>query len=176
MLSRNRNSRLLLFFITVVSLFILVKSNVGLAVMALRSSEPYAISRGINPFKYKSIVIIVSGFFTGLIGAFYAHFLGVIGPEILGWNFVVIACCIVMLGGPGTLYGPIVAAFLITILSTYLAGLEAYKYLIIAAVMLIIVLRYPSGIAGSLSTFKSYTLKLRKSLPKKFLSILVRDK
>jgi branched-chain amino acid transport system permease protein len=159
---------LIFFFLTIVILFALVRSRFGFAISALKSSENYAISRGIDPFYYKAVAITSSAFFTGLIGASYAHFLGVVGPEIIGWNITILSCCIVMFGGPGTLFGPVAGAFLITGMSTYLTGFEAYKYVIIALVMLLIILRFPSGMAGAISIFQPYFSKVKRDLYQNF--------
>jgi len=151
---------LTLFLAITLILYYTVKSPIGMAFTAIRDSENYAISRGIDPFKYRFIAVVLGAFFTGIIGAFYAHFLGVVGPEILGWGNVVLTCCMVEFGGLGTLLGPTAAAFLLTILSNYLSGLEAYRNIIISLIMFFVLIAFPSGLAGIFTPIKTHAPKL----------------
>lgn len=125
-----------------------LRSRVGLAFQALRDSEQYAVSRGISPYRYKVISVIISGFFTGAIGAFYAQYLQVLSVEMLGWSTLTLGMAMLVVGGPGTLWGPIAASFILTLLSEYLRGLEAYRYIIIGILMVVVIVLVPSGLAG----------------------------
>lgn len=146
---------LMIFIIANYAMYKLVNSRFGLAAVALRDSKRYAISRGINPLTYTAIFISFSTFFAGLGGALYAHLMGVVGPEIIGWSNVLIMICIVEFGGLGTLFGPAAASFLLISLTYYLAGLSAYKNIIIALIMLFTLLIWPTGMAGAASWFRA---------------------
>lgn len=146
---------LISFIFATYAMYRLVNSRFGLAAVALRDSRRYALSRGINPLTYNAIFISFSTFFAGLAGSTYAHLLGVVSPGIIGWGNLVIMCCIVEFGGLGTLFGPAAASFLLTSLTYYLAGLSAYKNIIIALIMLFTLIAWPSGLAGAASWFKS---------------------
>jgi len=152
---------LIVFVLVTYAMYKLVNSRFGLAAVALRDSKKYAVSRGINPLTYTAIFISLSTFFAGLAGSLYVHLMGVVGPEIIGWSNVVMMCCIVEFGGLGTLFGPIAASFLLISLTYYLAGLSAYKNIIIALLMLFTLLIWPSGLAGVASWFKSQYVKRR---------------
>jgi len=154
---------LTLFIIITYAMYRLVNSRFGLAAIALRDSRAYAVGLGVNPLTYTAIFISISTFFAGMAGSLYAHIMGVVGPEIVGWSNIIIMCCIVEFGGLGTLLGPAAASFLLVSLTQYLAGLAAYKNIIIALVMLITLLVWPTGMAGAASWFKSrYSSKLKK--------------
>ena len=127
---------LLIFLLSTVVLHRVVHSRLGIAFKALRDSYDYAISRGINPYKYKLIAVVVSAFFTGLIGGFYAYYIGSLGPTILSWGILIMGNAMLVLGGLGTFYGPIVAAFVLTVATESLSGLGAYRYIIIASIMI----------------------------------------
>lgn len=146
---------LIMFIVITYAMYKLVNSRFGLAAVALRDSKLYAISRGINPLTYTAIFISISTFFAGIAGSLYAHLMGVVGPEIIGWSNIVIMCCIVEFGGLGTLFGPAAASFLLISLTFYLAGLSAYKNIIIALIMLFTLLIWPTGMAGAASWFKT---------------------
>ena len=153
----------ILFIIAMYAMYKLVNSRFGLAAIALRDSKNYAIARGINPLTYTAIFISFSTFFAGMAGSLYAHMMGVVGPEIVGWSNVVIMCCIVEFGGLGTLFGPAAASFLLISMTYYLAGLSAYKNIIIALIMLFTLLIWPTGMAGAASWFKGRFMKKRRS-------------
>jgi len=146
---------LIFFIVSTYLMYKLVNSRFGLAAVALRDSERYALSRGINPLTYTAVFISISTFFAGLAGSMYVHVMGVVGPELIGWSNLVIMCCIVEFGGLGTLFGPASANFLLIILTAYLAGLSAYKNIIIAVLMLFTLLLWPKGLTGLGSWFQS---------------------
>ncbi len=127
---------LLIFLLSTVILYRVVHSRFGIAFKALRDSYDYAVSRGINPYRYKLIAVVISAFFTGLIGAFYAYYMGVVGPAILSWGILIVGNAMLVIGGLGTFYGPIIAAFVLTVAVEYLSGLGAYRYIIIASIMI----------------------------------------
>lgn len=131
---------LALFLISGVVLYITLRSKVGLALKALRDSENYAISRGINPYKYKILAIILSAFLTGAVGAFYAQYLGVVGPGIMGWGSFLLVMSMLVLGGLGTLFGPMIASFILLFISEFLSGVGAYRYIILGCVMIVVLL------------------------------------
>jgi branched-chain amino acid transport system permease protein len=152
----------IIFVVVTCAMYLLVNSRFGLATVALRDSKTYAISRGINPLTYTAIFISISTFFAGMAGSLYVHLMGVVGPEIIGWSNVVIMCCIVEFGGLGTIFGPAAASFLLISLTYYLAGLSAYKNIIIALIMLFTLLIWPTGMAGAASWFKSRYLNRKR--------------
>jgi len=127
---------LVIFLLSTVYLYAIVNSRVGLAFKALRDSEDYAVSRGISPYRYKLVSVIASAVFTGIMGSFYAYYMAVLGPAILGWGILILGLAMMVIGGLGTLVGPIVAAFVLTFASEYLTGIGGYRFVIIAAIML----------------------------------------
>ena len=151
-----------IFVIATFAMYKLVNSRFGLAAVALRDSKNYAISRGINPLTYTAVFISFSTFFAGMAGSLYAHLMGVVGPEIIGWSNVVTMIVIVEFGGLGTLFGPAAAAFLMISLTYFLAGLSAYKNIIIALIMLFTLLIWPTGMVGAAHWFKSKFIDKRR--------------
>ncbi len=143
---------LALFFVSTLLLARLVNSRFGLAFKALRDSESYAVSRGISAYKYKLIAVVVSAFFTGGIGAFYAYYMNVLGPSLLSWSIMVLGFAMLVIGGLGALYGPIVAAFVLTIASESLSGLGGYRYLIISGILVAGLFLRPATVAATRRT------------------------
>jgi branched-chain amino acid transport system permease protein len=156
---------LIIFVIATYAMYKLTNSRFGIAAIALRDSKEYAIALGVNPLTYTAVFISISTFFAGLAGGLYAHIMGVVSPEIIGWSNVIIMCCIVEFGGLGTLFGPAAASFLLVSLTQYLTGLAAYKNIIIALIMLFTLLVWPTGMAGAAFWFKSkYLEKIKKAI------------
>lgn len=101
-------------FATAVTYFI-VKSRIGLALVAVRDDETGAAANGINVLKYKVIAFALGAFIAGLCGGLQAYYLFHIHPQNfygLNWTLYPILMCI--LGGTGTIIGPVIGALLLT--------------------------------------------------------------
>jgi branched-chain amino acid transport system permease protein len=101
------------FFISLIALFIIYKiihSKWGLAFIAVRDSEVFAKSIGINDFKYKLLVFGVSSFLTGMIGALYGHYVGMLSTRMLGLDRFLILMVMLVLGGLGRFPGAVIGA------------------------------------------------------------------
>jgi branched-chain amino acid transport system permease protein len=152
-----------IFLVSTITLYRVIRSYIGYAFKALRDSEDYAISRGINPYRYKLLSVLISAFFTGVIGSFYAHYLKVLGPAIVGWDFFLLALAMLVIGGLGTLFGPIGASFVLFLVSEYTTGLGAYRFIIIALVMIAALLVSPSEMREKLQMVSAQlSQRLRK--------------
>ena len=144
---------LLLFFL-ILTIFItkrIVSSLLGRTFIAIRNSEELAQTIGISTKKNQLLAFVISCFFAALAGALYASFVRFIGPEIgaifLGFEMLIY----LVIGGLGTLSGPIIGTLLIVSLTQSLQFLQEYKMLIFGPVLLLIVIFYPQGIAGAIN-------------------------
>lgn len=143
----------LFLFIFLVSTFIMLKtvgSHIGLAFIALRDHEEYAICRGINPYKYKTIAFVISVFFTGLMGGFYAHYLHAVDLYIMSWGTMALGMTMLVVGGIGTIYGPIIASFFLTFLVEFLSGMGPLRFILVSSLMIVVLIFAPSGLMGIL--------------------------
>lgn len=128
-----------------------MKSKIGYALTALREDEDAAKVMGINVTKYKIIAFITSACFAGLVGAtsWALKTPYVFPPEVFEIHYTIEAIIIVMLGGAGTLLGPLVGALIYGIskyyLSIYLPGLQLF---IFAFVIIFIIVMFPQGVVG----------------------------
>lgn len=144
---------LLLFFL-ILTIFItkrIVSSLLGRTFIAIRNSEELAQTIGISTKKNQLLAFVISCFFAALAGALYASFVRFIGPEVgaifLGFEMLIY----LVIGGLGTLSGPIIGTLLIVSLTQSLQFLQEYKMLIFGPVLLLIVIFYPQGIAGAIN-------------------------
>lgn len=105
---------LLVAVATFLAVLLLVKSRIGLALVAIREDEQAAASNGIHVLKYKVLAFAVGAFFTGLCGSLYAYYLFHIHPlGFFSLNWALLPVLMTVLGGVGTLAGPILGAFVL---------------------------------------------------------------
>lgn len=133
------------------TLTLILHTKPGIGLRAIRDNEDAAQNMGVNTFRVKLFAFAISAFITGLTGGIHAAYLGTIEPySIFSLTWTIAAVIIVIIGGIGTLVGPIIGAIFVTILSESLADYQTIQ-LIITGVILILVIRFlPSGIWGSL--------------------------
>jgi branched-chain amino acid transport system permease protein len=119
----------------------------GIIFHAIREDEIAARASGINTIRYKLLAFAVGGFFAGIAGAFHAHFMRIAGPSNLDLflSFQVIIWTV--FGGITSIYGPVVGVFIIYPLMEFLRILPEIRMIIFAAIVVIILLFMPEGIA-----------------------------
>lgn len=128
-----------------------MRSKIGYALTALREDEDAAKVMGINVTKYKIIAFITSACFAGLVGAtsWALKTPYVFPPEVFEIHYTVEAIIIVLLGGAGTLLGPVAGGLIYGISKYYLAiSLPGFQLLIFAPVIIIIIVMFPEGVVG----------------------------
>lgn len=146
-------------YLLMVASLILVKviadSKLGLAFLSLRDSEVYAISRGINPYRTKLTAFILSSWLTGICGAFYGHYIGTIGPWDLGWGLLVTLLASMVLGGLGTLYGPLLGSFVLVFLNEYFRPLQLFRPTIYGLLLISTLIFLPNGLISILGKLRT---------------------
>lgn len=128
--------------------FVLLRGRLGLAFIALRDAGPAARTLGINEARYRLLSFAISAGLTGLAGALYANYVGVIAPTVLGNEFFLIAMTMLCIGGMGRFPGVLLGAFLITIGNELLRGVGEYRLLVLGAVVIASMIWLPQGIAA----------------------------
>ena len=128
-------------------------SKVGRFIVAIREDEEAAQALGVNTFKYNMIAIAISAFMTSLAGAFYANYIFYLHPNTLfGMSMSIELILRPIIGGLGTLFGPIIGSIILTPLSeisrAYFAkgGLEGLHLILYGVVAILVVLFMPKGI------------------------------
>lgn len=139
-----------IFFVSVIIIYKIIFSVWGLAFLALRDSENFAKSLGVNDFKYKLLVFGVSAFLTGSVGAFYAHYVQVLSPRILSFDLFLTLMVMLVLGGMGRFPGAVIGALIATFFSEMLRPLETYRGLVFGGTVVLLVIFMPQGIMGIL--------------------------
>ncbi|SFB22342.1 amino acid/amide ABC transporter membrane protein 2, HAAT family [Lentibacillus halodurans] len=150
------------YFVFVVLLLVIflvyriVNSLTGRSFIAIRNSEQLAQSLGISTMKNKLTSFVLSTFFAGVAGALYASFIRFIGPEISYTTVVFDLLTYMIVGGIGTLSGPLIGTLLIVWLSQNLQFLQDYRMLVFGPLLTMLIIFSPGGIVGS---FHSWQLK-----------------
>jgi branched-chain amino acid transport system permease protein len=134
---------------SVLALRRMLMSPLGYALRASRDSVGRAEAMGLNVARVQWLGFVVAAGFAGLAGALFAFSKGSISPDVLGVSKSVDGLVMVMLGGVHTLVGPLVGAVTFTALQDSLARSTDYWRAVLGASMLLLVLVFPQGIAGS---------------------------
>ncbi len=145
---------LLLLLVATVFTVIITRGPMGLAFRALRDNPGYALSRGISKFKYQLWLFAMSAFFTGLAGAFYAAHFRVVGPAVFSITLLLFLLSMVVVGGIGTLWGPILGTAILMLADEGLKEVSDYRALGLGLVLPLFIVLLPAGAAGTLAKLK----------------------
>ena len=126
----------------------LVRSYHGRALRAIRDHEVTAQVMGINTPAYKVAIFTLAAALAGLAGALYAHYITFINPESFGLHTSILALCMVVLGGMGSIAGAVVGALALTLLPELLRSFKAYQDLIYGGLLVGLLIWRPQGLLG----------------------------
>jgi len=143
-------------------LYGIVKSRYGLALIAIKASEDSARSLGVEVTQVKIVIFLISAILTGISGWFYAHYILLVTPEILKMDSMITVMAMTVIGGSGSLAGPVLGAFLITFLLEYFRIVGEYRFIIYAAALFFIMMVKPKGIYGGIQSLIERTKERRK--------------
>lgn len=144
---------ILVIFVLLVSLNI-THSRVGRALRSIHGGELTANVMGVNTAKYKIQVFVLSAVYASLAGSVYAHFITFLNPTPFGFHFSIVAVTMVVVGGMTSVWGAIVGAALLTILSEYLRVFHDYDILIYGSILLLLIMFLPQGLFGLIRKVK----------------------
>jgi branched-chain amino acid transport system permease protein len=141
--------------IMIISVFIMWKLTdaksalvrTGIIFHAIREDEIAARASGINTIRYKMLAFAIGGFFAGVAGGLYAHFLRIAGPSSLDMMLSFQAIIWTVFGGIVSIYGPVVGVYFLYPLMEFLRVIPELRILIFAVIVIVILLFMPEGIA-----------------------------
>jgi branched-chain amino acid transport system permease protein len=128
----------------------LVESRFGMVIRAAKSNEPRARAIGFSPFRYKLTAFVVAGSAGGLAGALLANQTEYLTPEFMHWTRSGEIMFMVILGGMGTLVGPVIGAVVLLLLEDVLSALTAHWQIILGPLLVLVVLFAKRGLFGLL--------------------------
>lgn len=175
-----------IMLLTIIFMFLLIRSSYGRAFKSIREDEIAAEAMGISLFKHKMIAFVISGFIAGIGGGLFAALLGTVDPKqfyfTLTYNFLLI----IVLGGMGSISGTVIAAFLVTAGLEWLRFLDepavlfgieipifrpGFRMVVFSLILMVVVLYYRKGIMGqkelSWEMLSSFGRKIKGKLTRK---------
>ena len=139
------------------------RSAQGLALIAIRDSELVAQSLGIGVPRKKVWAFAISGIPAGLAGGMWASLGGTVSPGQFDISFSVLLFLVILIGGDGRIIGPVLGALMMELLPQILTSFAQYQLIIYAALLLIIAILVPDGLAGVGMSIAGYARRLRAS-------------
>jgi branched-chain amino acid transport system permease protein len=124
----------------------LVNSRIGRALRAIHDSEIAARVMGVNAGLLKVQIFALSALVSALAGSLYAHTVMFISPSSFGFKFSVELVTMVVIGGMGSIYGPLCGAVLLTLLPEFLVVLQDYDIVIFGFLLIVMTMFMPGGL------------------------------
>ncbi len=169
---------LFMAIISVIIIYLLMKSKIGLAFRALKENSSEARMIGINIAKYKLYAFVISTFFAGLAGSLYAHFLRYINVAVFSADNSFKPLMMAVIGGLGTIEGPIIGSILLVSIESFLPNIDKYLQPIMSPLfsavsnvgpplrlmglgifLLLVVIFFPKGVASIIRRLYNYLLE-----------------
>lgn len=142
---------LVLFFL-VLSVWVMhriVTSLLGRTFMAIRNSDDLAEALGINLMRNKVLAFVLSVFYAGFAGGLYAGSVRFLGPGLAGVEHTFDMTMFMLVGGIGTLFGPLLGSISMPWLTQYLQFLQDYRFIVFGPILVALVIFLPNGIVGT---------------------------
>lgn len=129
-------------------------SRLGIALRTIRDAPSYAAARGISPLKYRVVAFAISGFIAGIAGGLYLSYNQSFTTAAMGLTPMSIDVTMLVIGGLGTIWGPILGTSVLTGLQVSLVDYPGIQLTILGAILLVIVVFVPGGLVGLLSAIR----------------------
>lgn len=135
---------------SLVAIWYIMKSRIGLAFLAIRENELEARSAGVDPVRYRLLAFAMSAYLAGVAGALQIHHIGYLTPELYGVENSFWPVTYVILGGLGTLAGPVIGTVVLTVIWEGLkaTGLTFGRYVIVGFILILTIIFLPKGLVN----------------------------
>jgi branched-chain amino acid transport system permease protein len=153
-------------------LWFMINSPFGYTMKAIRENPERLQFLGINVTRYRLAAVVISAFFAGVSGALYATFTRGAFPELAHWSKSGEGLIITLIGGMGSLVGPLIGSALLLVLQQIVTSVFEYWSAVLGIILIILVLFVPEGASGLVVRLKA--LRLRHLM--RFQESLVRKK
>lgn len=151
---------LFISLLAVLLMWKLVRSSFGKSLVGIRESESRMQALGYNTVAVKWLIYVLAGGLAGLAGVLYVYFNGFISPLELNWTMSGLVILMVIIGGPGTIGGPILGAAIILFLQQMVSSYTEHWPMVMGIIFVICVLYTDEGVWGLL---RKYGKKVRAS-------------
>ena len=158
----------LVLALDVLTLFVLsriVTSRVGRAFVAIREDELAAEASGIPAFRMKVLSFVIATFFAGIAGAFFAHHARFVSADSFRLDETFVILTMLIVGGLGSLAGPVIGAVALVILPEASRFLAEYRGVVYGLILIAVILFRPEGVAGVPGIIQPRGLLARRPAP-----------
>lgn len=143
----------------------LLTGRFGRAWLAIQADEIAAACAGVNVYRYKVLAFVIAGVCCGIAGGLVAQHGQYINSDYINFNLSIFILLLVLLGGAGSLYGPLIGAILLTLIDAYLARWPSLQHFGYGALLLFALYVMPNGVAGVLKTLGQRLNRARSIVP-----------
>ncbi|MBB3003395.1 branched-chain amino acid transport system permease protein [Paraburkholderia tropica] len=133
----------------------IVNSLVGHTFVAIRNSEHLAQALGIDLMRNKMLAFLISTFYAGIAGGLYAGFVRFLGPDLANIGHTFDMTMYVVVGGIGTLAGPLLGAIALPWLTQSLQFMQDYRFLVFGPLLIVLLIFLPRGLVGLYQSVRS---------------------
>ncbi|MFA4876469.1 MAG: branched-chain amino acid ABC transporter permease [Methanoregula sp.] len=146
------------------AIWYIMKSRVGLAFLAIRENELEARAAGVDPVRYRLFAFAISAYLAGVAGALMIHHIGYLTPEIYGVENSFWPITYVILGGLGTLAGPVIGTVVLTVIweGLKMTGLTFGRYVIVGVILILTIIFLPKGLVSLPERVQEWRAKKKK--------------
>jgi branched-chain amino acid transport system permease protein len=158
---------LIITIASIAAIWYIMKSRIGLAFLAIRENELEARAAGIDPVRFRLLAFAMSAYLAGVAGALQIHHIGYITPELYGVDNSFWPVTYVILGGLGTLGGPVIGTVVLTVIWEGLkaTGLTFGRYVIIGIILILTIIFLPRGLISLPEGVREWIKRRRRTNP-----------
>ena len=152
---------------SIAAIWYIMKSRIGLAFHAIRENELEARAAGIDPVRYRLLAFALSAYLAGVAGALQIHHIGYLTPEIYGVDNSFWPITYVILGGLGTLAGPVVGTVVLSVIWEVLkaTGITFGRYVIVGVILILVIIFLPQGLVSLPEQVQEWLKRRRRKEP-----------
>jgi branched-chain amino acid transport system permease protein len=149
---------------SILAIWYIMKTRIGLAFLAIRENELEARAAGIDPVRYRLLAFALSAYLAGVAGALQIHHIGYLTPELYGVENSFWPVTYVILGGLGTLAGPVIGTVVLTIIWEGLkaTGITFGRYVIVGVILILTIIFLPRGLVSLPEQVQEWWRRRRK--------------
>ena len=130
------------------AIYLVVTSRIGRAMRAIKLNEPLAQSQGIDPLRYKLLAISLSALLAGIVGGLFVFYLTIVDPSIFDFYYTETMLIMVIIGGPGSFWGVLIASAVMSALPDMLRFTTDLRMVLYGIVLIVAMLLFPGGVGG----------------------------
>lgn len=136
------------FVLAIGLLYALTSSRIGRMLLAIKQNQPLAYAHGVSTTPYKLLAFAVAAALTAMAGGIQVFYLKIVDPTILDFYYLQAWLIMVIIGGPGTFWGVVVAGFALSVLPELLRFSNELRMMIYGVFLVIAVMVMPQGVTG----------------------------